>query len=519
MKPWILAALLPMASLMAQVPGGWDRREPLASGATPWWGVGLWAADGQGPPATLINSLGMGNGLTGAGFHLEGGIHAGNWDFAGEVLGNRDFQGAAYLTLYRSHAWWHGPSGWQFGYEQEPLVWGYGLNGGYLLGESDRPVPKLRIESPMRHLGIGRVGLGTWGFQAFMGRLENDRQLSSSMQDLAWRQVMIAQNGDPQSPMLAGYRVQAQFGAYTEFYANYLNLFAGTRDGVAMTQGYGLGDYATAMFGLKDALAESGINFTDPNHPAATYVNKARSASNADLGFRVRVPYLEKALAARDVRVYLSRGSKGVTMTYGLFLKDPLHWLASDVSTDLKHIVQGHLSEFWYENNRKSIPNMVAPNDTIGILASWPGIRLGVEYQDTSNPSNSHRSFASEIYLSGFYYHGDPLGEAMGGEARTSTVHLEWDLRPNLASGSWLLVGDRPFRDDLVDWQAQYPGAVPGRNRYYGLQQTLAWKIRNGVTLDLGASWMHNGAVDFVSGRDGNGCRWFTDLSFRWPKA
>ena len=164
MKPWILAALLPMASLMAQVPGGWDRREPLASGATPWWGVGLWAADGQGPPATLIKSLGMGNGLTGAGFHLEGGIHAGNWDFAGEVLGNRDFQGAAYLTLYRSHAWWHGPSGWQFGYEQEPLVWGYGLNGGYLLGESDRPVPKLRIESPMRHLGIGRVGLGTWGF-------------------------------------------------------------------------------------------------------------------------------------------------------------------------------------------------------------------------------------------------------------------------------------------------------------------------------------------------------------------
>jgi hypothetical protein len=461
----------------------------------------------------------MGNALTGTGFHLEGGLKAGHWDFAAETLGNRDPQGHSYMTLYRSHAWWKGDKGWQAGYEQEPLVWGYGLNGGYLLGEAARPVPKLRIESPLIPLGIGRVGLGSWGFQAFLGRLENNRLISSSMQDAAWRRATIATQGDPQSPLLSGFRIQAQFGSTTEFYANYINMFSGTLKGTGMTEGYGLGDYATSLFGLKDALAEANTDFTDPGHPAPEYKNKARSASNADLGFRVRMAFLERALGAEDVRMYLSRGSKGVTIVYGLFLKKPLYWICSDAAMDVKHVIQGHVNLFWNEDQRKSVPNLIVPNDTLGILVTWPKIRLGVEYQDTSNEVvKGHRSFASATYPSGFYYYGDPLGEALGGEARTATVKLEADLSPKLASTSWFLIGDRPFRDNLPDWQLENPGALPKKDRTFGLQQGLTWKPSRGATVNLGASWMNHGAANNVAGRQENGFRWFADLGYRWSR-
>lgn len=517
----VLACLVAAGPLAAQVPEGWNQRQPLGAdrpGATgPWWGAGLWAGESHGPATPMVGAMGLGSGLSGAGFHLEAGRALGSWDLAAEVLGNRDPQGRAYLTLYRGHAWWRGSSGWQAGFEQEPLTWGYGLNGGYLLSEAGRPVPKVRVESPMRPLGLWGIPLGTWGVQAFMGRLENDRQLSPLMSDAAWRRLAIASSGDPQAPLLAGYRLQAQFGPKVEFYANYINLFAGTLNGVGMTDGYGTSDYLTAMFGLKDALAESHIDFTNPNRPAGDYVNKGRSGSNSDIGLRVRVSTLEQMLGAEDVRVYLSRGSKGATFSYSLFLRKPLYWLGKDVERDGRNILQGHPKLFWNENQRKSSPNLVVPNDSIGLLVKWPGLRVGLEYQDTTNAADQgHRSFAHGIYLTGFYTHGDPLGNALGGEARTFTVSCEADLRPTLKLATWLHLGDRLYRDDPAAWQAEHPGATARKDRTQEIQQDLAWQVHPSTTLNLGAAWMRHGAVDFVSGRSGNGFRWYADLAYRW---
>ena len=519
----VLAALVAAVPLASQVPEGWNQHRPLGSegpgSAGTWWGAGLWAGEAHGPATPMVDAMGLGSGLSGAGFHLEGGHRLRSWDLAAEVLGNRDPQGRSYLTLYRGHAWWRGQSGWQAGFEQEPLTWGYGLNGGYLMSEAARPVPKLRVESPMRPLSLWNVPLGTWGFQAFLGRLENDRQLSPLMQDLAWRRQAIANAGDPQAPLLTGYRLQAQFGPKVEFYANYTNLFAGTLKGVGMTDGYGTGDYLTAMFGLKDALAESHIDFTDPNRPAGDYRNKGRSGSNADVGVRVRVSALERMLDAEDVRVYFSRGSKGVTMTYSLFLHRPFYWLGKDAERDGRNLLQGHPKLFWYENQRKSSPNMVVPNDTVGILMKWPGLRVGLEYQDTSNTEDQgHRSFAHGIYLTGFYTHGDPLGNAIGGEARTFTFSCEADLLPTLKLATWVHLGDRLFRDDPTAWQGAHPGAAVRKDRTQEIQQNLAWQFRPSTTLSLGAAWMRHGAVDFVAGRSGNGFRWYADLAYRWGR-
>lgn len=516
-----LCGLAAGASLSAQAPEGWNRQLPLGwdrpAAQAPWWGGGLWAGENHGPATPMVTALGLGSGLAGAGFHLEGGMTLGNWDVAGEVLGNRDPAGRSYLTLFRSHVWWHGPSGWQAGYEQEPLVWGYGLNGGYLLGEAARPIPKLRVESPMRALSLWGIPLGTWGFQAFLGRLENDRKLSPLLQDAAWRRMAIANVGDPQAPYFSGYRLQAQFGPKVEVYANYTNLFSGTLNGTGMTDGYGTSDYLTALFGLKDALAESHADFTDPNHPRTPYKNNARSGSNADVGIRVRVSSLEHALGAEDVRLYLSRGSKGATFSYGLFLRRPFYWIGKDLERDGRNLLQGHPGLFWNENQRKASPNMVVPNDSIGILARWPGLRIGLEYQDTSNAADQgHRSFAHGIYLTGFYYYGDPIGNALGGEARTLTLSCEADWSPNLKSTTWLHVGDRLFRDEPADWQLEHPGASVSKDRILGLQQTLAWKLRPSTVLSLGAAWMHHGAVSFVSGDSGDGFRWYSDLTFRW---
>ncbi len=518
MKIRIILVGMSASFLMAQAPEGWFRKDFLGSDAARWWGAGIWAGEGHGSPAPLVDSLGMGNGLAGTGFHLEGGLRNGRLDVAAEVLGVRDPSGRASLTLFRGHVWWRGRSGWQGGFEEEPLVWGYGLKGGYVLGEAARPVPKLRIASPMAHLGIGRVSLGTWGFQTFLGKLENGRILSQSVQDRSLRIRTIQSSGDPQAPWLSGFRVQAEFGKLTEFYANYINLFAGSLRGRGMTGGYGLGDYATAVFGLKDALAESNIDFTDPNHPQGAYVNNALSASEADIGVRVRVPFLERALGARDARLYCSRGSKGVTMTYGLFFKRPFYWLAKDMERDLRDLARGRVGDFWNQNQRKAVPNLVVPNDTFGLLVAWEDLRLGFEYQDTVNTAAlGHKAFLSSNYPTGFYRYGDPLGTALGGETRNVTVRLEAACGHGVTGTAWLLAGERPFRDDPTLWGQDHPGAQPGTDRFVGAQGAVGLDLGGGRTLDLGASWLRHGAVDYMAGRTGNGFRWYADLAWRWP--
>lgn len=519
MKAWILAATLPFSTLMAQAPEGWNRREPLSQGHEPWWGGGIWAGNGQGPPATLPDSLGLGNSLRGGGVRLEGGFTAGAWNLAGEGLAYRDPDGGSRFTLYRGHAWRRSPGGWLAGLEMEPLVWGYGLRGGYLLGESARPFPRARVQSPMTHLSIKGVNLGTWGFEAFLGRLENGRVLSSSMQDPARRKAAIAQGNDPQAPWISGFRVQAQFGPVTEFYMNYLNLFAGTVRGRGMTEGYGLGDYVTAVFGLKDTLAEADVDFANPDQAGtgADYRNKARSASEADIGIRVRATALERLLNAEDVRLYLSRGTKGMTWNWGTFLHRPLYWLGQDISRDWRNLGQGRVNLFWTETQRKAVPNLAVPNDTLGIAIRWPGFRAGLEYQDTSNSAKQqfHRTFASGLYITGFYHQGDPLGESLGGETRCTTLRLEGDLAPGLSATAWAMVGDRPFWDDPILWQNENPGKTCSKDRFKSLAASFAWQGSGGAFLQLGVSWARHSAEGFIQGQQADGFRWFSSLGWR----
>lgn len=522
MQKLALALLTTSLSLHGQMPPDWNQRSPLGADLpqrTSWFGAGLWAAAHQGPPATLINALGMGNAYTGAGIQAEAGVNLERWSFAIKGLANTDTLGRSHFTVYQSHALYRSRSGWLMGYEQEPLVWGYGLNGGYLLGEASRPVPKLRLASPMVNLAPFGISLGNWGFQTFWGRLENGRTLGDNLQDGAVKKAMVTGSGDPQAPFFSGYRVQADFLEHkVEAYANLSVIWGGTLNGESMTKGYTVAEYLTAMTGAKDPLAESGIDWNDPNHPAPVYTNKARSTGNFDAGVRVHTPTLARWLSADQAWWYWSRGSKGMTISWATAARRPLYSLAWDTKTDLKHLAQGNFIRF-LNTDRYYTPNFLQPNDTLGVLIQWPTVRLGLEYQETVNNPNNYRAFGGNgHYPTGFYTYGDPLGTATGGESTTFSARLEVDLNPRLSTTTWLEGGARPFRDDLTAWHREHGAPDPALNRWVGLQHALTWKVNPNTTLNAGAAWQRQASIDFVSGAHGNGFRWFADLAFRWAR-
>ena len=514
------------ASLAAQMPPGWNVAPRLGSdephGAF-WYGAGLWAADRHGPPATLVDSLGMGNALTGQGIHLEAGFARGNWDLAAQLLAVHSPQGADYLSLYRGHATWQNrlDPQWVFSLEMEPLVWGFGLNGGYLLGDAARPFPRFRVESPRADLHVFKVPLGTWSWQAFLGRLENRRAFSDSLQNPLEQKDLATIQGDPQAPLISGYRVQAEFSDFMEFYANYLNLWGGTLNGRGVLDGYSLSEFGTAMFGLKDTLAESNIDVNSGLPQNNAYANRARSSSAADVGFRVRSRPLERALGAESVYGYFSRGSKSLGSSFSLLGSNPGKYIWKDIHAEFQAASQLRLGRIWGQTGRYTSPNLTSPNETIGLLAAWPGFRLGLEYLDAVNaygPGGPQvRPWNSGMYPSGFYYHGDPLGNATGGEARTTTLRIEADLGRRLTGTTLLHRGERPFRDNLALWMEAHPATAPTPDRFVGLQQSLLWQVRPGVSLAAGASWERHDAVDNTPGARKNGFQYYSDLSFRWP--
>lgn len=522
MRGWLL--VLGGLPLMAQAPEGWDRRERLGE-AVPigdrFFGAGVWAANKSGPALTLVDSLGLGNALVGGGALVELGQRGTRWRWGAQLRAIREPGGVARLSLERGHLLYSSLGGWELGVEKEPLVWGYGLQGGYLLGEAARPFPKAQVSTPWKHLSAWKVPLGTWKAQAFLGQLEADRKIGESSQDPLSRAAILAAQGGGgiRSPLITGFRVEAKFAELTEFYANYINLWGGTLNGRSMLEGYNAKEYLTAAFGLKDALVEGGMDYKKTYVPVP-YINKARSGSNSDVGARVRFPIFERWTGAEDVRIHISRGSKGVNMYYQRFFTRPLHYFWEDIRADLLSLKDDPTYP-WEQETRYALPSPAVPNDTVGLVMAWPHFRLGLEYQDLANRLNgpsgngNHRSFEHGIYAVGFYTHGDPLGTAMGGEARTMTLHVQYDLGPRVKGRTWLLQGQRPFRDDITLWREAHPGLEPRKNRYVGAQQDLELNLGQGLSLSLGAAWQHQGAVEHVPGNSHNGFRWFSELAWR----
>jgi len=517
--------LLPVStSAKAQAPAGWNQQPALGSdlpSGTAWYGAGLWGGGNHAGPAPLVDGLGLGNAYTGLGPQMEGGLNLGNWSLAMKVLGNGDSSDSSPKAMvYQWHLLRQKPGGWKVGLEAEPLVWGYGNLGGYLLGESARPFPRFIVESPYRHLSLGGWSLGRWGFQTFTGRLESDRTVTPLSQVPLIAAGQVRAFGEPQAPFLSGYRLQAKaLDEKVEFYLNWTVLWGGTRNGIPMTQGYSWKDYLTAMTGTKDVLSQNGINFNDPNHPMEVPVSAARSSTNFDLGMRWQLDWLSRLTSTEKAWFYVSRGSKGVLIQWSHLAKKPVYYLQQDLQSVAKDVASLNFSRLWNKKDSYVLPNLIVPNDTMGFMLQWPGVRLAIEHHDTVNPAGvTYRSFIQGDYGAGYYTHGDALGEALGGEANTSDLRLEADFGPRLTTTTWVLAGLRYFRDGLDLWTAQHPALSPTPDNFIGLQQRVDWKFGPGASFNLGASWQRHSALSNVPGEVSNGFRWFAGLSYRWAK-
>ncbi|WP_243317494.1 capsule assembly Wzi family protein [Geothrix paludis] len=530
-----LSCLLAGLPLAAQMPPGWSRQEPLGAGRQgAWYGGGVWAGDKHSAPATFVDSLGLGNALTGQGTHLEAGWSGARWDLAGQINAWRDAEGQSRIIVQRFHIAYASAGGWRTALEQEPLVWGYGLNGGYVLGEAARPFPRFRVESPFTDIRVFGVPLGTWKGQIFLGQVEGHKVIGESSQDPSYRQRAIADMGDPQRPFLSGLRLESQLGESTELYINYINLFGGSVQGRSLTEGYQARHWIASFFGLKDSYAEGGVGLNGSSSFLST--GRVKSASTSDVGVRIRLNILERLFEAEDVRFYVSRGSKAVNTRMQWLIHRPGTAFRKDLRNDWISLTQAPFRP-WNQRSRYVLPSPAVPNDAVGLLVNWGRVRLGVEYLDTANsllnPDNpgltNHRTFEQDTYLSGFYQEGDPLGNATAGEARTVTLRAEIDWTPRWATRTWLLGGDRPFResiygtdrpyqDGLADWLLDHPGAMPVRNRFLGLQQVVVWRPDPVLRVQAGVSTQRQNAYLNVKGDARTGFRWFIDLGWTWPR-
>ena len=135
----------------AQMPEPWHRvpvlGEGLAPGA-PWFGVGLWAADKHGPPATFVQTLGLGNALTGTGLTLEAGLASGAWDLAGRINVSRDPNGTARGELDQGHVRYQTQGGWTWSLARTPGV-GLRPERGLYAGRGRPPHSQVPDENPL----------------------------------------------------------------------------------------------------------------------------------------------------------------------------------------------------------------------------------------------------------------------------------------------------------------------------------------------------------------------------------
>lgn len=514
--------MLGSLSLVAQAPPDWQTNKILGADLAPgttWYSAGQWMAGAQGKGGMFVNSLGLGNSIQGAGITLSAGHRAKNWSIAGQFLAGCNQNANSFGKFYRGHAIYQTQNGWNLGLEKEPLVWGYGLNGGYLLGEAAQPFPRMRIETPCKSLSVFGVPLGNWSAQTFMGQLENDRVTSELVQDPLYRQRIIKQNGDPKSPLFNGYRLQATFGDSLEFYINYTNLWGGNLNGKSIMKGYQSKDYLTAMFGLKDTLAEANMDPTKPT--PGPYRNKGRSASNFDTGARLRVRALESLFNLDHAFLYISRGAKNIWWTPGTFIKSPLSSLGKDIKKNLQLLSQGRMSLLFKDYNVwRSAPNIVQPDDTVGLIFGWDKFRLGIEYSDIVNVgpeggTQQSRPFVTDLYPTGFYRYGDPLGNAIAGEHRVTTLKIELHPNKTLSLQTWVHHGKRPYKENKQLWNESNPGKNPTNNMFYMIQQVIRGTIGKQTAFQVGLAWQKQSAVDYIQGNTKSTLRWFGGIGFR----
>lgn len=465
----------------------WALGEPAPSPFhVPSLEVGLGGAGSEGLYTPLVGGEGFGHGMQGWGVGMQGKYFIDGWSFeaAATAFHDGDITRGA---LQRAVIAYQSEGGWRMALEQAPFQWGFGVNGGYLMGDSSRPFPRLSLRTPEADLHLWRVPLGRWRADLFYGRLEWNRPIPSWIGNPLTQEAAKADHGDIRRPDLSGLMVRGRFGPHVELNLGVVSMWGGVDpEGKRRREGYSWEDYMLGFVGAENIgrteASGSPFHFDQSNF-------KQISMGHALAEARVRIPALAEYFGAKGASVYLSRGSKNVNWQWKDFLRHPGAAIRRDLSKDWELIKRGnirggdYMESIWGRGIREAAPTLEHANDMIGLQLVWENWDLALDYADTVNipaDGGGYRVYSHGIYLAGYSRYGDPMGLAFGGDVITRTVDAGFPLFREGKGRLKVVNGIRAFRDNLALWTAAHPGSVPELNRFWFLQADVQWRTSTG---------------------------------------
>lgn len=464
----------------------WAVGDPVPGLRAPSLEVGLGAAGSEGLYAPLIGGEGFGHGMQGWGAGLQGKYFRGGWSLSATAVAFRDGTTTRGI-LQRGAIAYQTEGGWRFALEQTPFQWGFGPNGGYLMGDSARPFPRVSMTTPEAALHLWSVPLGRWSAEFFFGRLEWNREIPEWMSNRQTQLFDKAANGDIRRPDLSGARFTGRFGPHVELNLAGASMWGGVDPlGRNRRQGYTWDDYLLGFFGAEN-IGRSEASGTQGGFDLSNY--KQISMGHALAEARVRIPALAEYFGAKGASVYLSRGSKNVNWQWKDFLHHPGAAIHRDLSKDWELVKRGrirggdYMDSIWGRGTREAVPTLEHANDMLGLQMVWERWDLGLDYADTVNiPADGYgyRVYSHTTYRAGYSRYGDPLGLAFGGDVITRTLDLGFPLIWEGKGRLKVVSGIRAFRDNLARWTATHPDQVPELDRFWFLQADAQWRTSNG---------------------------------------
>lgn len=461
----------------------WTLEEPVVPPfRVPSLEVGMGGAGSEGVYAPVVGGEGLGHGLQGWGVGLQGKYFAGGWSLGATALAFRDGNITRGI-LQRASIAYQSSGGWRFALEQNPFQWGFGVNGGYLLGDSARPFPRLALATPEAALHLWRVPLGHWRAELFYGRMEWNRPIPEWIGNTQAQLTAARTVGDIRRPDLSGAMIHGRFGPHVELNLGVTSMWGGVDPlGRNRRQGYTWQDYALGFFGAEN-IGRTEASGSQGNFDGSSW--KQISTGHALAEARVRIPALADWFSAKGASVYLSRGSKNVNWQWKDFLRHPGAAIHRDLAKDWELIKHGRISggdyidSIWGRGTREAVPTLEHANDMLGLQLVWDRWDLALDYSDTVNipaDGDGYRVYTNGTYLAGHSRYGDPLGQAFGGDVITRTLDLGFPLAFEGRGRAKLVRGTRAFRDNLAAWTTAHPGAEPGLNRFWFLQLDANWR-------------------------------------------
>lgn len=448
--------------------------------------------DSASPWMPLVRGAGQGSTTLGQGLMVGGSWVREGWEVSAEGTVLRDFDDrltrgrlSGFSVVKRTEG------GWRWGVEKRPLQWGYGLFGGYLLGDSHDPVPRLLLESPSADLNLFGVPLGTWGFETFLGRLEWNRQIPAWVSTPRTTQQALESAGNLRRPNLSGLRLRAAFGPHVDMNFGLVSEWGGVdASGRDIMRGLPLWNYPLAYLGAENLLvAEASGDAENPDPTKRFATNKDYHAlSNALANVEVRVRLPETAarwFGAKGLALYLSRGATSVNWQWKDFLRRPFSAWSHDLRFLGRKFRNAELSgsdpdSVWGWAYAQGTPALVHINDTVGAQWVFENWDFGIELSDLHNqpyPASTYRVYGHWRNLSGHSRYGDSLGQPLGGEVFHQGLSAGFKVGSGGRIRLQFLDAIRYYRDS----PETTPAYVPGEDDHFIHAQVDArWTLSSG---------------------------------------